>query len=46
MYLFLTFLDQAEQSERAIRRLREFGVPEPLVVESKVEPSGHAPPVA
>ena len=35
MYLFLTFLDQAEQPERAIRRLREFGIPEPLVVRAR-----------
>ncbi|MBF5040927.1 hypothetical protein FGE12_00885 [Aggregicoccus sp. 17bor-14] len=35
MYLFLTFLEQAEQPERAIRRLREFGIPEPLVVRAR-----------
>ena len=35
MYLFLTFLEQAEQPEKAIRRLREFGIPEPLVVRAR-----------
>lgn len=35
MYLLIAFLDQIEQTERAIRRLREFGVPEPLVVRAR-----------
>ena len=35
MYLLITFLDQVEQTERAIRRLREFGIPEPLVVRAR-----------
>jgi HAMP domain-containing protein len=35
VYLLITFLDQVEQTERAIRRLREFGIPEPLVVRAR-----------
>lgn len=35
MYLLIAFLDQIEQTERAIRRLREFGIPEPLVVRAR-----------
>ncbi|XXF81475.1 hypothetical protein P2318_17470 [Myxococcaceae bacterium GXIMD 01537] len=35
MYLLIAFLDQVEQTERAIRRLREFGVPEPLVIRAR-----------
>ncbi len=35
MYLLIAFLDQVEQTERAIRRLREFGIPEPLVVRAR-----------
>ncbi|HEX8434231.1 hypothetical protein [Archangium sp.] len=35
MYLFLAFLDHADQPDRAIRRLREFGIPEPLVVRAR-----------
>lgn len=35
MYLLITFLDQVEQTERAIRRLRDFGIPEPLVVRAR-----------
>ncbi|MCP3103949.1 hypothetical protein LZ198_34245 [Myxococcus sp. K15C18031901] len=35
MYLVITFLEQMEGTERAIRRLREFGIPEPLVVRAR-----------
>lgn len=35
MYLLIAFLEQVEQTERAIRRLREFGIPEPLVVRAR-----------
>ncbi|WP_164018090.1 hypothetical protein [Pyxidicoccus trucidator] len=35
MYLVITFLEQLEVTERAIRRLREFGIPEPLVVRAR-----------
>lgn len=35
MYLLIAFLDQVEQTERAIRRLRDFGIPEPLVVRAR-----------
>ncbi len=35
MYLLIAFLDQVEQTERAVRRLREFGIPEPLVVRAR-----------
>lgn len=35
MYLLIAFLEQVEQAERAIRRLREFGIPEPLVVRAR-----------
>ncbi|MFP2934794.1 hypothetical protein ACLESO_58755 [Pyxidicoccus sp. 3LG] len=35
MYLLITFLEQLEGTERAIRRLREFGIPEPLVVRAR-----------
>ncbi|AEI67373.1 hypothetical protein [Corallococcus macrosporus] len=35
MYLVITFLEQLEGTERAIRRLREFGIPEPLVVRAR-----------
>ncbi|MCK8498279.1 MULTISPECIES: hypothetical protein [Myxococcus] len=35
MYLVITFLEQVEGTERAIRRLREFGIPEPLVVRAR-----------
>jgi hypothetical protein len=35
VHLFLAFLDHADQPERAIRRLREFGLPEPLVVRAR-----------
>jgi HAMP domain-containing protein len=35
VYLLIAFLDQVEQTERAIRRLREFGIPEPLVVRAR-----------
>ncbi|RKG98698.1 hypothetical protein D7V97_32645 [Corallococcus sp. CA053C] len=35
MYLVLTFLEQVETTERAIRRLREFGIPEPLVIRAR-----------
>ncbi len=35
MFLLITLLDQVEQLERAIRRLREFGIPEPWVVRAR-----------
>ncbi|MGE6759074.1 hypothetical protein ACQKGO_13725 [Corallococcus interemptor] len=35
MYLVITFLEQVEATERAIRRLREFGIPEPLVIRAR-----------
>lgn len=35
MHLVITFLEQLEGTERAIRRLREFGIPEPLVVRAR-----------
>ncbi|MBZ4334490.1 hypothetical protein NR800_09345 [Corallococcus interemptor] len=35
MYLVITFLEQVETTERAIRRLREFGIPEPLVIRAR-----------
>ncbi|MFP2957734.1 hypothetical protein ACLEPN_07860 [Myxococcus sp. 1LA] len=35
MYLVITFVEQLEGTERAIRRLREFGIPEPLVVRAR-----------
>jgi hypothetical protein len=35
VYLVITFLEQLEGTERAIRRLREFGIPEPLVVRAR-----------
>jgi hypothetical protein len=35
VYLVITFLEQVEATERAIRRLREFGIPEPLVVRAR-----------
>lgn len=35
MYLFLAFLEHADQPERAIRRLRDFGLPEPWVVRAR-----------
>jgi len=35
VYLVITFLEQMEGTERAIRRLREFGIPEPLVVRAR-----------
>jgi hypothetical protein len=31
----LAFLDHVDQPERAIRRLRDFGIPEPLVVRAR-----------
>nr|WP_255653313.1 MULTISPECIES: hypothetical protein [unclassified Myxococcus] len=33
--MVITFLEQVEGTERAIRRLREFGIPEPLVVRAR-----------
>nr|WP_216609002.1 hypothetical protein [Myxococcus xanthus] len=33
--MVITFLEQLEGTERAIRRLREFGIPEPLVVRAR-----------
>jgi HAMP domain-containing protein len=35
VFLLITLLDQVEQLERAIRRLRDFGIPEPLVVRAR-----------
>ncbi|EPX55958.1 hypothetical protein D187_008213 [Cystobacter fuscus DSM 2262] len=35
MYLLLAFLDHVDQPERAIRRFRDFGIPEPLVVRAR-----------
>ncbi|RKH12904.1 hypothetical protein D7Y13_37495 [Corallococcus praedator] len=35
MYLVITFLEQVETTERAIGRLREFGIPEPLVIRAR-----------
>jgi hypothetical protein len=35
VYLFLAFLNHADQPERAIRRLRDFGLPEPWVVRAR-----------
>jgi hypothetical protein len=35
VYLVITFLEQVEATERAIRRLREFGIPEPLVIRAR-----------
>jgi hypothetical protein len=35
VFLLIALLDQIEQLERAIRRLREFGIPEPLVVRAR-----------
>lgn len=35
MFLLITLLDQVEQLERAIRRLREFSIPEPLVLRAR-----------
>lgn len=35
MFLLITLIDQVEQLERAIRRLRDFGIPEPLVIRAR-----------
>jgi hypothetical protein len=35
VYLLLAFLDHVDQPERAIRRFRDFGIPEPLVVRAR-----------
>ena len=35
MFLLITLLDQVDQLERAIRRLRDFGIPEPLVLRAR-----------
>ncbi|ADO72163.1 hypothetical protein POL68_04230 [Stigmatella sp. ncwal1] len=35
MFLLITMLEQVEQLERAIRRLRDFGIPEPWVVRAR-----------
>ncbi len=35
MFLLIALLDQVEQLERAIRRLRDFGIPEPLVLRAR-----------
>jgi hypothetical protein len=35
VFLLITLLDQVEQLERAIRRLRDFGIPEPLVLRAR-----------
>lgn len=35
MFLVITLLDQVDQLERAIGRLRDFGIPEPLVLRAR-----------
>jgi hypothetical protein len=35
VFLLITLLDQVEQLERAIRRLRDFSIPEPLVLRAR-----------
>lgn len=35
MHLLLAFLEEVDQLERAIRRLREFQLPEPLVLRAR-----------
>jgi hypothetical protein len=35
VYLLITLLDQVDQLERAIGRLRDFGIPEPLVLRAR-----------
>lgn len=35
MHLFLALVEQVDQLERAIRRLREFGLPEPWVLRAR-----------
>jgi hypothetical protein len=35
VFLLIALLDEVEQLERAIRRLRDFGIPEPLVVRAR-----------
>lgn len=35
MYLFIGFIDRAEQPEKAIRRFQEFGLPDPWVVRAR-----------
>jgi hypothetical protein len=35
VFLVITLLDQVEQLERAIGRLRDFGIPEPLVLRAR-----------
>ena len=35
MFLLITLLEQVEQLERAIRRLRDFGISEPLVLRAR-----------
>jgi hypothetical protein len=35
VFLLIALLDQVEQLERAIRRLRDFGIPEPLVLRAR-----------
>lgn len=35
MFLFLAFIDQPDGPERAVRRLREFGLPDPFVLRAR-----------
>jgi len=35
VFLVITLLDQVDQLERAIGRLRDFGIPEPLVLRAR-----------
>ncbi len=35
MYLFIALLNQIEQPERAVARLRQFGLPEPVFVRAR-----------
>lgn len=35
MYLLVAFIDRADQPERAVRRLQEFGLPDPWVLRAR-----------
>ena len=35
MYLFLAFLETADQPERAVQRLRDFGLPDPWALRAR-----------